>query len=160
MIATMIRRMIIAMHIHFLEFFCSFFAFWRAVFPCCTWSTALETWQIKTVNKRIVNRVIFQTRSYLIQLLLHTVYSWKKSMTGSSFKRAVQLPALQCCQACPPVHPPTPPYPWISAIDMEFNKNFIQKYALFFFLLTLSLNTHTCKLYFSIQFTPVSMSHS
>lgn len=31
------------MHIHFRELFCRLFALWRAVFPDCTWSTALET---------------------------------------------------------------------------------------------------------------------
>lgn len=33
-----------AMHIHFREFFWSFFAFWSAVFPLWTWSTAFVTW--------------------------------------------------------------------------------------------------------------------
>lgn len=53
MIITKMRSIMMAIHIHFLEFLCSFFAFWRVLFPCCTWSTALETWckNGKNINK-------------------------------------------------------------------------------------------------------------
>lgn len=51
MIITKMRSIMMAIHIHFLEFFCSFFAFWRVWFPCCTWSTALETWCEDGKNK-------------------------------------------------------------------------------------------------------------
>jgi len=44
MIIIKMRSIKIATHIHFLEFFWSFLAFWSALLPCCTWSTALETW--------------------------------------------------------------------------------------------------------------------
>lgn len=42
--ATITKRIIMAMHIHFLEFFWSFFAFWSTVVPLWTWSTAVVTW--------------------------------------------------------------------------------------------------------------------
>lgn len=62
MIATIMRRMMIAMHIHFLEFLCKLFAFWRAVFPDCTWSTADETWDI-TVAKEFRSITLLQSYS-------------------------------------------------------------------------------------------------
>lgn len=55
MTATIIRRMMMAMHIHFLEFLCSDFAFCRAVFPDCTWSTAAETWNLDSQAMRKEN---------------------------------------------------------------------------------------------------------
>jgi len=54
MITTTMRSIMMAIHIHFLEFLCIFFAFWRELLPCCTWSTALETWiwsQMSLINQ-------------------------------------------------------------------------------------------------------------
>lgn len=42
--AIITRRIMIAMHIHFREFFWSFFAFWSTLVPLWTCSTAVVTW--------------------------------------------------------------------------------------------------------------------
>lgn len=56
-IATTMRRMRIPMHIHFLELLCKLLAFWRAVFPDCTWSTADETWEIQKIERQFTKTV-------------------------------------------------------------------------------------------------------
>lgn len=68
MIATISNRIMMAMHIHFREFFWSFLAFWSADVPLWTWSTAVLTWTILSLTQIEINmRCILWTYITYIQ---------------------------------------------------------------------------------------------
>lgn len=83
MIATIINRMMMAMHIHFREFFWSFLALWSAVVPLWTWSTALLTWTSLLLTQIELN----------VRCVLHTnIYIQKNQGCENT-----NIPGFQCC---------------------------------------------------------------
>ena len=99
--ATTMRRMMIAIHIHFLEFFCKLFALWRAVFPDWTWSTAFDTYncQHNTHHSLLLKWVTSMRQecthlrsTYSFVMLLHTWDSMLSSISPcASTKTAMSI---------------------------------------------------------------------
>lgn len=87
--ATIMRRIMMAMHVHLRVFFCSFFAFCKAVVPDCTWSTALDTCVEMTYN----------------------IDYWANVYTEKKKHNELIIHEIQYCPTNRLVSPPIPTYP-------------------------------------------------
>ena len=91
MTSTIIRRMIIAMQVHFRVFFCSFFAFWRKFVPVLICSSALVTWAENIRSQNSLNLAMSMVP--IIPCCTFpkiTIYQWQALIT---------IPVSQCCPA-------------------------------------------------------------
>lgn len=86
MTATIIKSIIMAMHIHFRELFWCFLALCRAVVPDWTLVTAFETWTDISINTHN------QTKYVLQQTCAHT--ETQPNQKGWEYK---SKPGFQCC---------------------------------------------------------------
>ena len=90
-ISTIIRRMIIAMQVHFRVFFCSFFAFWRRFVPVSICSAAPVTWAEKIKSQNNLNLTMSMVQIIPCRTrVLQTIYQWQEPIT---------IPVSQCCPA-------------------------------------------------------------
>lgn len=84
MIIIKMRSIKIATHIHFLEFFWSFLALTRALLPCCTWSTALETWFNQQQKPTLITNITFHQSNFTVINKWQADINWSLSIIMSS----------------------------------------------------------------------------